>query len=64
MDAIAYAATRGSVRTADKIHGPALQRPGWFMHFVAALHETRRQQAEREIRKYAHLMPHTTDDER
>jgi len=59
MDAIAYAATHGRIRTADRVRKPAKQRRGWFMRFMAALNETRRQQAEREIRKHAHLIPQT-----
>ena len=55
MDAIAYAATSGSIRTA-KTGEPATARHGLFMRFVAALSETRRQQAEQEIRKHAHLL--------
>ena len=64
MDAIAYAAIRGSARTADTIRKPAVRRRGWFMRFMAALHETRRQQAEREIRKHAHLLPYTNGEKR
>ena len=64
MDTIAYAAVHGSVGTADKFREPARQRQGWFIRFVEALYETRMRQAEREIRKFASLMPQTTDQKR
>ena len=63
MDAIAYAATSGAVRATDGMHAPARQRRGWFMRFMTALHETRGQQAAREIRKHAHLLQHQSDEE-
>jgi hypothetical protein len=62
MDAIAYAATHGRIRTVDKIRKPAAQRRGWFLRFMVALSETRGQQAEREIRKHAHLVSRTLDE--
>ncbi len=63
MEAIACGAARGSARTANKTGESARRRPGWLMRFIAILHGTRRMQAEREIRKHAHLMPRTLDED-
>ena len=62
MDAIAYGATRGAARTASKTGESARRRHGWFMRFIATLHETRRRQAEREIQKHAHLIQQALDE--
>lgn len=59
MDAIAYGATRDSASAAGKSERPARARHGWFARFMEALYESRRQQALREIRRHAHLLPHT-----
>jgi len=62
MDAIAYGAVAAAEKAARKIDASAEWRENWFTRFVAALKETRRRQAERELRKYAHLLPYSLDE--
>jgi len=61
MDGIAYGAARASSRPAGKTAEPVRRRQGWFMRLIGALSESRRLQAEREIRRHAHLIPSPSD---
>ncbi len=61
MDGITYGATRDSALAADKSERIAQARRGWLARFMAALSESRRRQALREIQKHAHLLPYTFD---
>ena len=49
--------TYGSVTAATRTAVVAPQRRGFFSRFVDALVESRMRQAERELRRYRHLMP-------
>ena len=62
MDGVTYAPTRDSAPAAGKLEKIAQARRGWFARFMEALCESRRQQAHREIRRHAHLLPCTWDE--
>ena len=49
--------TFGSVTAASRTDAVAPQRRGFFARFVDALVESRMRQAERELRRYRHLVP-------
>jgi len=45
-----------SPRVEERPLEPSEQRRGFFARFLAAMHESRRHQAEREIRQHQHLI--------
>jgi hypothetical protein len=55
MATITY--THGSVTPAARTPAVAPQRRGFLARFVDALVESRMRQAERELRRYRHLIP-------
>ena len=62
MDAIAYGVTAASPKAAKNRDEAARPRQTWFARVMDALTESRRQQAAREIRRYAHLLSYSLDE--
>ena len=62
MDAIAYGAVAAAEKAARNIDHSTEWRQSWFKRFIAALKETRRRQAERELRRHAQLLPYSLDE--
>jgi hypothetical protein len=62
MASATYGVVRAPAATIAEPAKPAAPRKSWFARFMAAMIESRMQQARREIAMHVHLLPYTFDE--